>query len=251
MANDFLAAQSRTVLGAYARGMGVPESAFRSGELLIAERPADAPWPYLAFVIACPPGGTVLSVAPELLEFAASNLPGRPNHVVRPEFLRELAAAAEQAGRRVSLAGPSICWALGRQPEPPSLPTELRFALKDAVWMNALLAAGAFPNGIGVSGANARDVRNRYALAVEDGEGTPLAVAGAFDTFGLTEIGIDVATGRQGEGLGIAAVAALTREILSRGETPLYGCAADNIRSQRTAHAAGFVPLFADATIAG
>ena len=117
--------------------------------------------------------------------------------------------------------------------------------------MNAILDSGAFPNGVGESGVNARDVRNRYAIAVEDREGAAVAVSGAFDTLGLTEIGIDVVPERQGEGVGIAAVAALTLEILTRGETPLYGCAADNIRSQRTAHGAGYVPIFADAVIDG
>ena len=250
MANAFLAAQSASVLGAYAAGMGVPPEAFGSGEFTLVERPGHAPWPYLAFVVRCP-GGTVLSVAPDLFEFARSNLPVRPHHAARANFLRALAAEAERTRLGVYVHGPSVCWALGRHPTPRSLPAGLRFVHKDAAWMNALLDSGAFPNGAGGTGVNARDIRNRYAIAVEDREGAVVAVAGAFDTLGLTEIGIDVVPERQGEGLGVAAVAALTIEMLARGETPLYGCAADNIRSQRTAHAAGFVPLFADATIDG
>jgi GNAT superfamily N-acetyltransferase len=246
---DLLADQSRSVLAAYAQGMGVPSEAFEARELLIAERPLLAPWPYLALVVACPPGGTVLSVAPDLLDFARATQPGRPNHAARPEFLRGLAAEAERMGTPARLDGPSISWALGRVVEPPVLPPGLHFEVKDHAWMTTLFAEGRFPNGIGEIGPNARDVRNRYAVAVVDEHGEPVAIAGAFHTFGLTEIGIDVVEGWQGHGLGLAAVAALTREILARGETPLYGCAADNIRSQRTARSAGFVPLFADAVI--
>ncbi|MFN0145004.1 MAG: GNAT family N-acetyltransferase [Dehalococcoidia bacterium] len=250
MANDFLAAQSRAVLAAYAGGMGVPESAFESGELLIAERPAPAPWPYLALAVSCP-GGTVLSVAPDLVTAAEDLRPARPNQAVRPEFLRRMTVVAEQSGRRTHLDGPNISWALGRTPDAPALPADLRFELKDAAWMNELLGPGEFPNGVGEPGPMSREVRNRYAVAILDAADQPVAIAGAFYTFGLTEVGIDVVPGRQGEGLGVAAVVAVTREILARGETPLYGCATDNIRSQRTAWAAGFVPLFADAVIDG
>jgi hypothetical protein len=39
------------------------------------------------------------------------------------------------------------------------------------------------------------------------------------------------------------------REILSRAETPFYGCAATNIRSQRTALASGFMPVYSDGAV--
>lgn len=250
MPSDFLPAQSAAVLAAYAKGMGVPGESFSSEGLILGERPSHAPWPYLALVVSCP-GGTVLSVAPEMIAFAEANLPERPFQAAQAEFLRKLASAAEGIRGRASVDGPNICWALCTDPVPRELPPGLRLESKDAAWMNAFLASGEFPNGIGVTGVNARDVRNRYAAVIVDKDGSPVAVAGAFDTFGLTEVGIDVAAARQGEGLGIAAVAALTGEILARGETPLYGCAATNIRSQRTAHAAGYVPVFSDAVIDG
>lgn len=248
MPNALLAAQSRAVLSAYARGMGLDAEVFENGELTIAERPGHAPWPYLAMAISCP-GGTALSVAPELLDFANANHPEVPYQAAQIAYLHRLGREAESRGLRVNLDGPNICWALGTAAEVPALPADLHFTLRDADWMNSFLESGEFPNGIGETGVNARDVRNRYAVAVEDANGTPVAVAGAFDSFGLMEVGIDVSADRQGEGLGIAAVAALVREILARGETPLYGCAATNIRSQRTARSAGFVPVFSDATI--
>ena len=46
-----------------------------------------------------------------------------------------------------------------------------------------------------------------------------------------------------------AVVAAAVRSILERSQTPLYGCAADNIRSQRTALSVGFLPILTEAGV--
>ena len=250
MANTFLAQQSRMVLEAYANGVGLPASVFASGELTIAERPESAPWPYLVFALSCP-GGTVVSVAREYLGVALANKPAHPYQATEANYLRTIAAAIQQPSRPLSIDGPNITWALGRIPEVRSLPTGMSYQRFDAAWLNGHIPGGAFPNGAGRTGENAREIRNRYAVAVVSSAGEPIAIAGAFLSFGLSEIGIDVVEPFQGQGLGVAAVAALTREILDRGETPLYGCAARNIRSQRTAHAVGFVPLLADAVIDG
>ncbi len=248
MDDDLLASQTRAVLGAYARGMGVEATAFEGGLLTIAERPGNAPWPYLAFAVSSP-GGTVLSLDPRLLDFAARAQPRQPFVAAKAEFIRQLAATAERLGPRVTVDGPNICWALGQAPERPNLPAGLQYEERDAAWMNAQLAGGRFPNGAGSGAVNARAFRNRYAVVITDRAGEPVAVGGVFDSFGLAEVGVDVVPERQGEGLGAAVVAAAVRRILERGETPLYGCAADNIRSQRTARAAGFVPVFSDTVI--
>ena len=107
MSHDFLAAQSAAVLAAYAKGMGVPGESFSSDGLILGERPSHAPWPYLAMVVSCP-GGTVLSVAPELFAFAEANLPKLPVQAAQAEFLRKLAAAAAVGRGRVSVDGPNI-----------------------------------------------------------------------------------------------------------------------------------------------
>jgi RimJ/RimL family protein N-acetyltransferase len=83
-----------------------------------------------------------------------------------------------------------------------------------------------------------------------DATGAPVAVAGAFQTFGLLEIGVDVVPAFQGRGLAPLVVRAATAAILARGAEPFYACAATNIRSHRTALAAGFLPVCSDATVA-
>ena len=92
-----------------------------------------------------------------------------------------------------------------------------------------------------------RRFRNQYAFAALDSTGEPAAVAGVYDTQGLTEIGVDVRPEHQGRGLARLVVSAAARSILDAGGAAYYGCAVTNIRSQRTALAAGFVPVCWDA----
>ncbi|MFN0096742.1 MAG: hypothetical protein ACKVVT_18445 [Dehalococcoidia bacterium] len=248
MTSAFEHDQAEAVTAAYAQGLGLEPSVFRHGQLTIASRPAHAPWPYWAMAVSLP-GGTVLSLDASLVEVARRAAPRRPFRAAQAEFLRTLAAAVERTGPRVVIDGPNISWSLSRVPEAPALPPDLALVVRDAAWMNAEQASGRFPNGVGEPGRNAREFRNRYAAVVVDAAGEPVAVGGLFSTFGLAEVGVDVVPERQGEGLGVGVVVAAVRLALERGETPLYGCAVTNIRSQRTAAAAGFVPLFTDATI--
>jgi FR47-like protein len=76
-----------------------------------------------------------------------------------------------------------------------------------------------------------------------------VAVAGAFETYGMLEIGIDVAREHRSRGLGRLAVSTLTQEIMRRGGVPFYGCGPTNIRSHLTAQSSGFRAVAADATV--
>ena len=115
--------------------------------------------------------------------------------------------------------------------------------------MNAEQQNNRFENGVGAVGRDGRDVRNRLALALYDAAGEPAAVAGAFDTFGLLEIGVDVQRRHRGLGLGRLVVSRLARELMRRGETPFYGCGATNIRSHLTAESSGFRAVLSDAIV--
>jgi GNAT superfamily N-acetyltransferase len=99
-------------------------------------------------------------------------------------------------------------------------------------------------------GRDGREFRNRFALVLHDAGGEPVAVAGAFDTYGMLEIGIDVVRKHRGHGFGRLAVSTLAREIMRRGEVPFYGCRPTNIRSHVTAESSGFRAVLADATVA-
>lgn len=108
---------------------------------------------------------------------------------------------------------------------------------------------GRFENGVGHAGQDGREFRNRFALALYDAGGEIAAIAGAFDTYGMSEIGVDVVRDHRGEGLGRLVVSKMAREIMRRDEVPFYGCAPTNIRSQRTAASSGFQIVLADATV--
>lgn len=85
------------------------------------------------------------------------------------------------------------------------------------------------------------------AAAAEE-NGQILGLAGASrDTAHFWQIGVDVVPAARRRGIASALVAALRREIVSRGALPFYGTAPSHIGSQRTALNAGFVPAWAEA----
>jgi RimJ/RimL family protein N-acetyltransferase len=102
---------------------------------------------------------------------------------------------------------------------------------------------------VGAPGADGREFRNRFALVLYDAEGEPAAVAGAFDTHGMLEVGVDVARRYRGRELGRLVVSELTREIMGDGKVPFYGCSPTNIRSHRTAESCGYRIVCADAFV--
>ncbi|MEP7215308.1 MAG: hypothetical protein ABI782_03595 [Anaerolineaceae bacterium] len=46
-------------------------------------------------------------------------------------------------------------------------------------------------NGLGETGRDGRELRNKYGVVIADRNGEPVAIAGVFDTFGMSEIGVD------------------------------------------------------------
>jgi hypothetical protein len=248
MDDAFLRNQTSAILTAYAHGLGVAPEAFESGEITFVERAADAPWAYTALAITVP-GGSVVGVAPGLLDLAEQNRPKKHYLATRPEFLRHFSDHANKIGAPSFMTGESICWALRNVPAPPKLPAGLSFQLKDVDWMNAEQPNLRFENGVGEPGVAGRSFRNKWAIAIASDDGEPIAVGGVFDTFGLDEVGVDVLRSHRGQHLGASVVAAVTREILERGGVPFYGCAASNVRSQRNAMSVGYVPVFTDASV--
>lgn len=248
VSTDLLRQQDAAVESAYAAGLGVPGDAFTRGEITVVERP-EGHWGFTA-VGASFVGGTVLCVHPELVDVARSIDPTEHREALSLPNLDRLAEAAAELDLGARVYPPSIGWALARRRDVPSLPAGLRVELVDRDWLNERIPEGWFPNGAGeADGSAGRSFRNLYGVALlEDGE--PVALAGAFATYGMHEIGVDVLPAHQGRGLGAAAVAAAVAEILRQEAVPFYGCSPTNIRSQRTALSVGFVPVCADATIA-
>jgi GNAT superfamily N-acetyltransferase len=224
--------------------------AFETETLTIVNRREPAMWPYAAFATTFGTG-TVLSVDGTLRDFAETLQPEKHYQALGPKVLEAL---AHESGRRGGSATPTsqgIRWALATVPDAPAVPAQFDLRVLDAEWMEAEMELRRFENGIGLPGEAGRSFRNRYAVALFDRSGEPVAVAGAFFTYAepIREIGVDVRREHRGKGFANIVVAAAIREILERGEVPFYGCGATNIRSQRTALSNGFLPAFSDASV--
>lgn len=84
------------------------------------------------------------------------------------------------------------------------------------------------------------------ALAVMDGD-TLAGVAGcSADTPEMWQIGIDIAPGYRGRGLGTLLVQNLAGEIQRRGFLPFYGTSLSNLHSQNIAVRCGFFPAWVE-----
>jgi GNAT superfamily N-acetyltransferase len=241
--------QERRARRAYLDGLGGEGVHLDSGSVAVLERP-EPNWGYLA-VGAVFSDRTIFSVAPEHVAFVRRRAGEEHRHQALLDVLSALRDELNGvAGPDVVLHAPGVCWVLGSVPDAHPLPPGHRLAVVDEVWLNDLIPTGRFENGAGQpSTVDGRAIRNLYGVAVHDDADEVVALAGAFNTYGLHEIGVDVVADRQGEGLGRAVVSALAREILDRGAVPFYGCNPSNIRSMRTALSVGFVPVCADASI--
>lgn len=144
------------------------------------------------------------------------------------------------------LVGPSLRLVCGRDSLRPRLtpegfpvvveldpPIERVRELGGVAWLNALdgqQIAGSLPTA---------------ALAVAYHGARVVGVAAATaEAARLWQIGIDVAADSRGRGVGAALTSALAGHVLAVGKVPWYGVAPANLRSLRTALAAGFRPAW-------
>ncbi|MEX0782253.1 MAG: GNAT family N-acetyltransferase [Dehalococcoidia bacterium] len=237
----------RTALASF---VGCAPSAFLTETLTVVDRPEPPVWPYVALA-ATFGTGTVLSVDRDYLAFAETVLPKKHYHATLPSFLGQIAEESRRRGTNPPVSVPQLGWTLVTVPDAPLVPAGLVLRVVDAEWMAEEMQQRRFENGVGLPGEGGREFRNKYGVALFDRDGAPAAVAGTFLTYAdpIREIGVDVANAHRGRGLGRVVVAAAVREILERGEVPMYGCAPTNIRSQRTALSTGFLPAFSDAAV--
>jgi RimJ/RimL family protein N-acetyltransferase len=247
MDRAFLQAQTAAIRAGIAATLGCDEAAFEGEQLTVVDRPDPPAWPYTA-LLATFGLGTVVSVLPELRDFAASRPLEKHYFALQPRYLGDLVSEAANHGHSVTAESPGLLWALADPPAKPTAPDGFELHRMDPDWMARHQQAGHFRNAVGHPVSRAG--RNFYAYAALTEDGEPAAIAGVFRTYGLHEIGVDVLRDYRGHGLATIVVAAAARAILEDGATPLYGCDASNIRSQRTALACGFIPVASDATIA-
>jgi hypothetical protein len=239
MSKDFGRAQNEAMRGAFARILGADVAAFDSHALTITTRPEPAYWPFSALVVGFGTG-TVACFEEKYVGWAQEQPAqqyDRAGYMVIP-----LAGEAGKRGETLHPMPPMMGWALGREPAVQSPPAGYRVERVDAAWMNDWQPKNVFQNALGEAAQAHRRFRNQYAFVVFGDGDEPVAVAGVFDTSGLSEIGVDVKREHQGRGLAPVVVSAAARAILDASGVAYYACAVTNIRSQRTALASGFVP---------
>jgi GNAT superfamily N-acetyltransferase len=227
---------ARRTREAFARGLGCDVEAFDGEQLTIIDRPADSNSHTLR--AATFGTGTVISVDPAYRGYIEANPPRRHYSALSGAFLGALAAEGKRRGDALEFHPAALCFTLAQQHEEEPLPPGIELRRHDAGWMDLEQANRRFENAVGEPG-HGREGRNRFALALYRDD-KPIAVAGAFDTYGMLEIGIDVVRAHRGSRLGRAMVLRITRAIIDEGMVPVYVCPPANIRSHRTAESCGF-----------
>lgn len=246
MTTVFFEQQRQNIKRLLAEGVGCSPEDLERDQLTIIDHTKANPWDA---VLAVRFGvGVVVSVEQRFRSYIERHIPARYFHALRPELLQRMADECSTALETLTYHPPSICWGIGETPADDSQPSDHRLELVGRDWMNERLSQPGWVNGIGTE-STARHLRNQFAFALLDHDNRLAAVAGVFLTYGLYEIGVDVAPEYRGRGFAARVVRAACVEILRRGGTPLYVCAADNIRSQRTALACGFLPVYSEASV--
>lgn len=243
---DFFQSQVNAAREAVAAGINCDVSAFDGNTLTVVDRPDQAWYTVLMVTFGT---GTVLSLDPAYRAFVEDDFIRKHYFAMRPQYLELITEEGMSRGESLEYGSASLCFVLHEEPSQWQPPDGFTLTREEASWMNDPENGRRFENGAGEPGVGGRAFRNRYALVLRDTNGGIAAVAGAFDTFGMLEIGIDVEREHRGRGFARLAVSALARTIFDEGKTPLYACSPTNIRSQRTAAAAGFRIAFSDAFV--
>jgi hypothetical protein len=246
MSSELFPKYAQATRDAVAKAFNVPAYEFDKEQLVFVDRQDSNPASTLiAFTFGT---GTVISIDPGYRQFAEANAPAKHYRAMSAPFLRSIAEEGKKRGEELQFNAPGLGFTIGKEPPDVPLPAGFECREHDAGWMEAEQQNHRFENGVGEPGEG-REVSNRFALAFYDASGVLAAVAGAFDTYGMLEIGIDVVRPYRGQGFGRLAVSTLAREIMRRGEIPFYSCAATNIRSHMTAESSGFRPIVSRASV--
>jgi hypothetical protein len=231
-------AQLAGVRDALARAVCADAGDFDREALRITVRPEQHIWPFAAMVVDFGIGA-VACVEERYERWFREHAPEDPHRA--GYLLLSLARHAGGDGDEINAQPGILGWALSARPAPVAVPP-YHLERVDRDWMAEWQRRDIFPNALGSAMQAHRTYRNKFAFALFDADDEPVAVAGVYDTVGLSEIGVDVRRDRRGGGLAPVVVQAAVGAILDDGGTPFYACAMTNVRSQRTALASGFLP---------
>ncbi len=235
---QFHAQQSQLLKESFARLTGVDSSVFSQGGVTVTTRPEPSYWPFVAMIVGFG-NGAVACFAGDFADWARQHAP----RDVEPAAYTAIALAAEatRRGQSIEPMPAMLGWALAHEPQPSEPPQGFELRRVDNAWMNEWQARDMFRNALGGPEQEHRRFRNQFAHVLF-ADGQPVAAAGAYDSAGPLEIGVDVTPKMRGRQLAPIVVRATAREIVDAGRTPYYGCTVTNVASQRTALASGFLP---------
>lgn len=239
MSSNFFARQQAAIRKVFADVTNSDREQFTRDTLTITQRPEPAAWPFTAMVVGFG-AGVVMCIEERYVDWAKQHAP-KPHH--RAFYLGfQLEAEARRRGESLNAGPPTLGWALGRRPRPMPVPDGYRLERVEREWMTGWQRRNVFHHALGNAEQLHRTYRNQYAFVLFDASDEPAAVAGVYDTAGLSEIGVDARRQHRGRGLAPVVVGAAARSILDERKTPFYECPVTNIRSQGTALASGFLP---------
>ena len=167
----------------------------------------------------------------------------QPDDAFGVELLGESARRAR--GHSCRLNGPQLCHVASSQDWRPAPAVTAGYAVE--VGGKELLESvdqSHFPNAriASISVRQGRDVPVA-AVAIHCEEVVGVATFST-DSDSLWQIGVDVAAGHRGKGLGAALTSRATCAVLDHGKVPYYSTSVANIISRRTAQSAGFHPCW-------
>jgi hypothetical protein len=243
---DILARAVRALRERFCVDFGCRQEDLDSHALVVVERPLGSKEKSIAAALTMGTG-TVLSVQQPWLEFARAIRPEKHFLAFQPEeFALRFLEEARRRGIEVVARNPGLGFLPAEVPPAPELPGGFRVERWQLDQCKSW--AATFHNALWDDPEDLDDFQ--YALVLLDGAGQPQAMAGAWrESDDLVEIGVDVAHAARGQGLAPLIVKTIARDIFESGKVPTYYCAATNVRSHRTALAAGFVPVGSGAAI--
>lgn len=248
---DLFRLQSASVVSDLAEELGCKAEDLGSERLVLVPRPPTADDKFVARV-ATAGLGTVMSVAPELVDWVRDHAPkDRHFRAMQPFFLGQIAEEARRCRWPTACAyGYHLGFALAEKPLAPPLQRGFALVRVEPDWMSRYRDSLVFDNALGEPD-EAHVPSIVHGFAITDGANEPLAVAGIWRRGNrCDEIGVDVRRDARGQGLARAVVIRATEDILERGRAPYYSIGATNIRSHRNALSCGFLPVYMKGIVA-
>lgn len=223
--------------------LGCSDDCFSDGGVHVLPRPEpryeNDPFGGNAFRMLSFGNGTVMSVAPKLLDACRAFTSERADTLFEGEAVQRISALCREAGERLEISNVHFLFREGAPcPRCPESFEYLVWERDELERLYALCPRESFHNAFAYS-------REKDVLAVTASkDGRIVAAAGCDDRIrGLWQVGVDTLPDFRGQGLSAWLTRRMAEECATRGETIFYSTWPANLASYRTAIRAGFLPV--------